>query len=180
VSTVDSRGDRARGKADAPLVTYHRFLRFYADGSVISFLTTDHPSDVVPTLNRSIRGKGLHFGRWRLVRSDAEEEDEDNVGPDEGVKKGEKGEEGEKGSTATAAKPGAKPAPRHARILLTDLVEPGALHPKYEFEMDITLRQTHRGRWNKLDIARYSTVNIATGELLHLSLRHQKPFYFSK
>lgn len=35
-------------------------------------------------------------------------------------------------------------------------------------------------RWNKLDILNYQSINLATGESLGLSLKHQKPFYFSK
>lgn len=37
-----------------------------------------------------------------------------------------------------------------------------------------------RSRWNKLDMSSYSSINLATGESLALSLKHQKPFYFSK
>lgn len=130
-----------RGRADP--VTYHRFLRFYPDGHVISFLTTDHPSEVVPLLKPTLRAKGLHFGRWRLVRA-----------------------EDERGR-------------KRPRVLVTDLVEPGG-GAKYEFEMELTLRETGRGRWNKLDLVSYSSINLATGEALGLSLKHQKPFYFSK
>lgn len=139
-------------------VTYHRFLRFYPDGQVISFLTTDHPSDVVPTLRPNLRGKGLHFGRWRLVRSD------DPSNDDEGQAQGH-------------AAPGRR---KRARIVISELLEPGVDNPKYEFEMDLALRETGRGRWNKLDLSTYSSINLATGETLGLSLRHQKPFYFSK
>lgn len=63
-------------------------------------------------------------------------------------------------------------------MLVTDLLEPGTA--KYEFEMELALRETGRGRWNKLDLVNYSSINLATGESLGLSLRHQKPFYFSK
>ncbi|BEI86619.1 hypothetical protein CcaverHIS002_0609060 [Cutaneotrichosporon cavernicola] len=125
------------------MITYHRFLRFYNDGHVMSFLTTDHPSDVVPLLKPSLRAKGLHFGRWRLVR------DEDERGR------------------------------KRARVIITDLVEPGP-GAKYEFEMELMLRETGRGRWNKLDLVSYSSINLATGEALGLTLKHQKPFYFSK
>ncbi|CAK9782454.1 hypothetical protein CC85DRAFT_146955 [Cutaneotrichosporon oleaginosum] len=125
------------------MITYHRFLRFYPDGHVISFLTTDHPSEVVPLLKPTLRAKGLHFGRWQLVRSED--------------KRGRK----------------------RPRVLITDLIEPGS-NAKYEFEMELTLRETGRGRWNKLDLVSYSSINLATGEALGLSLKHQKPFYFSK
>lgn len=123
-----------------------------------------------------MRGKGLHFGRWRLIRSDAEtDDDEDEEG------EGEKKEREDKTkSTAKSKVKGKGKGHQRARVLITDLVEPGMDEPKYEFEMDIALRETSRGRWNKLDLSRYSTINLRTGEVLHLSLRHQKPFYFSK
>ena len=46
--------------------------------------------------------------------------------------------------------------------------------------MELSLRETGRGRWNKLDILDYRSINLATEESLSLSLKHQKPFYFSK
>ncbi|TYJ54452.1 hypothetical protein B9479_004868 [Cryptococcus floricola] len=140
------------------LITYHRYLRFYPDGSVISYLTTDHPSDVVPVLKPSLRGKGLHFGRWRLLRSDASLDPEND--------------------------PIWVPSEPHerkpARILVSGLLEPGIKEAKYEFEMELALRETSRGRWNKLDLLEYRSVNLGTDETLGLGLRNQKPFYFSK
>ncbi|WRT66627.1 uncharacterized protein IL334_003586 [Kwoniella shivajii] len=135
------------------MITYHRFLRFYPDGNVISFLTTDHPSEIVPNLKPSIRGKGLHFGRWKLIRSD---------------------------SIPTSPNDISSRGKRIARILVTDLTEPGIENPKYEFEMELALKSTGRGRWNKLEIIEYRSINLLTGEVLALALKHQKPFYFSK
>jgi F-box protein 9 len=66
------------------------------------------------------------------------------------------------------------------KVFITDLLEPGIKTPKYEFEMELNLKETQRGKWNKLDIHRYSSINLADGEVLGLSLKHQKPFYFSK
>lgn len=98
---------------------------------------------MIPLLKPTLRAKGLHFGRWRLERS-----------------------EDERGR-------------KRPRVVVSDLVEPG-VNAKYEFEMELALRETGRGRWNKLDLASYSSINLATGETLGLSLKHQKPFYFSK
>jgi F-box protein 9 len=64
-------------------------------------------------------------------------------------------------------------------ITIRELLEPGVT-PKYEFEMDLSLKTTNRGRWNKLDLDTYRSINLATDESLNLSLKHQKPFYFSK
>nr|XP_019046593.1 hypothetical protein I302_05343 [Kwoniella bestiolae CBS 10118]OCF25523.1 hypothetical protein I302_05343 [Kwoniella bestiolae CBS 10118] len=137
------------------MITYHRFLRFYPDGNVISFLTTDHPSEIVPSLRPSIRGKGLHFGRWRLIRSDSDE-------------------------PTTTTQTTTKDGKRFARVVVSDLLEPGNENPKYEFEMELILKSTGRGRWNKLEILEYRSINLRTGEVLALALKHQKPFYFSK
>ncbi|WVQ77810.1 hypothetical protein IAR50_007500 [Cryptococcus sp. DSM 104548] len=140
------------------LITYHRYLRFYPDGSVISYLTTDHPSDVVPVLKPSLRRKGLHFGRWRLLRSDAPLDPESDP-------------------IWVPSKPNEK---KPARIIVSGLLEPGVKEAKYEFEMELALRETTRGRWNKLDLLEYRSVNLGTDEALRLGLRNQKPFYFSK
>lgn len=66
------------------------------------------------------------------------------------------------------------------QILISDLREPGVDRHKYSFEMELGLRTTGRGRWNKLDMTSYSSINLANEEHLALSLKHQKPFYFSK
>ncbi|ORY26145.1 hypothetical protein BCR39DRAFT_541958 [Naematelia encephala] len=105
------------------MITYHRFLRFYPDGSVISFLTTDHPSDIVPRLRPSLRGKGLHFGRWHLVRSDTKNPSE-----------------------SALPLPSTVSGDRRARIVISDLLEPGNEVPKYEFAMDLALCETGRGK----------------------------------
>lgn len=69
---------------------------------------------------------------------------------------------------------------KHPKVIITELLEPGENTPKYEFEMELTLKETQRGKWNKLDLDHYASINLSTGEALGLSLKHQKPFYFSK
>ncbi|WVQ99664.1 hypothetical protein IAU59_006803 [Kwoniella sp. CBS 9459] len=160
------------------MITYHRFLRFYPDGNVISFLTTDHPSEIVPVLRPSIRGKGLHFGRWKLIRTDSplhpSNTNTNNTTEASAMKNGANG------NTNANANANADRTKKNARILITDLLEPGIEGPKYEFEMELALRSTGRGRWNKLEIIEYRSINLLTGEVLALALKHQKPFYFSK
>ncbi|TIB61312.1 hypothetical protein E3P77_04040 [Wallemia ichthyophaga] len=48
------------------LVTFYRYLRFFPDGLVISWLSTDVPTSSVPALNENLRCKGLLHGRWKL------------------------------------------------------------------------------------------------------------------
>lgn len=117
------------------------------------------PSDVIPTLRPSLRAKGLHFGEWQLVRPELD---------DAGSSKGE------------------------ISVIIKNLVEPGVNNVRYEFEMKLGLKSTQRGRfvrinptmltfrWNKLDLQAYQSINLETEETLTLSLKHQKPFYFSK
>ncbi|KAF8323544.1 uncharacterized protein EI90DRAFT_3076980 [Cantharellus anzutake] len=53
------------------LVTYHRYLRFFQDGSVLSLLANeDNPSDVVQQLKTSIVRSGLCTGRWHVIGSE--------------------------------------------------------------------------------------------------------------
>jgi F-box protein 9 len=115
---------------------------------------------VVHSVRPSLRAKGTLFGQWNIC-----------------TMKDEKGRD-------------------IPRIELRSLLEPGVT-PKYEFEMDLCLKTTHRGRcvayklgvisaeelscrWNKLEMLTYQSINLLNGEALGLSLKHQKPFYFSK
>lgn len=49
------------------LITYHRVLRFYRDGTVLSVLSTEHPSTLVPKVNRQLKEKGTQSGFWELT-----------------------------------------------------------------------------------------------------------------
>ncbi|KAG8898411.1 hypothetical protein FRC01_010927, partial [Tulasnella sp. 417] len=53
------------------LITYHRYLRFMPDGTVLSLLTNNEvpPSQVVHTLVPSLKAKGFYIGTWRLEDS---------------------------------------------------------------------------------------------------------------
>lgn len=97
------------------------------------------PSEVVPLLRPSLRGKGLHFGRWRLIRSDSLENATNPTDPSPTTA-------GNPSTEARAAPKGKEIGRRRARIVITDLLEPGSETPKYEFEMELALRETGRGR----------------------------------
>ncbi len=51
---------------------------------------------------------------------------------------------------------------------------------KYAFRMVFGLRSTTRGRWNKLDLLEYFSVNLTNGEVLPLPQKHSRPFHFSR
>lgn len=46
--------------------------------------------------------------------------------------------------------------------------------------INLALIVTRHYRWNKLEMLTYQSINLFNGEALGLSLKHQKPFYFSK
>ncbi|TFK53425.1 hypothetical protein OE88DRAFT_1655559, partial [Heliocybe sulcata] len=126
------------------LITFHRFLRFFPNGQVISLLANEEmsPQQVIPLLKSSLRMKGTTIGNWRL-----------------------------EGTT----------------VYITDLIDPSSLDPgasysskRYAFQMTLSLRSRPLGRWNKLDMAAYETVNLETGETELLPLKHDRPFWFSK
>ncbi|PCH44309.1 hypothetical protein WOLCODRAFT_104900 [Wolfiporia cocos MD-104 SS10] len=50
------------------LITYHRYLRFYPNGQVLSLLANEEmpPQQVIPMLKPTLRMKGLYIGTWRL------------------------------------------------------------------------------------------------------------------
>ncbi|KDQ61724.1 hypothetical protein JAAARDRAFT_150624 [Jaapia argillacea MUCL 33604] len=144
------------------LITYHRYLRFFPNGQVLSLLANEEmePQQVIPLLKPSLRKKGFSIGSWALS-----------------------------GTT----------------VYITDLVDPSSLPPlpshshshshhhnhihntdrerrtlRYVFQMTLTLRSRPMGRWNKLEINAYETVDIEDGEVCALPLKHERPFWFSK
>ncbi|EGO22409.1 hypothetical protein SERLADRAFT_473181, partial [Serpula lacrymans var. lacrymans S7.9] len=48
------------------LITYHRYLRFFPDGQVLSLLANEEygPQNVIPILKPSLRMKGFYIGEW--------------------------------------------------------------------------------------------------------------------
>lgn len=100
-------------------------------------------------LKPTLRAKGLHIGTYTLAPVPSADPNP-NSAPD---------------AKANVAS--------NRRIIISELLEPGNPAPKYEFEMELSLRETGRGRWNKLDITSYQSVNLATGEVLGLALKHQ-------
>ncbi|KAL5531343.1 hypothetical protein ACEPAG_4220 [Sanghuangporus baumii] len=119
------------------LITYHRYLRFLANGTVISLLANEdvEPQIVIPLLKPSLRMKGLFIGNWSL-----------------------------EGTT----------------VYVRDLTDPSGGNLRYTFQMTLTLKSKPLGRWNKLDLAGYDSVNKENGETIPLGLKHERPFWFSK
>ncbi|KAH9072087.1 hypothetical protein EDB83DRAFT_2571678, partial [Lactarius deliciosus] len=51
------------------LITYHRYLRFYPNGQVISLLANEEhePQHVITILRPTLRMKGFYIGTWKLT-----------------------------------------------------------------------------------------------------------------
>ncbi|KAF7309851.1 hypothetical protein MIND_00357200 [Mycena indigotica] len=132
------------------LITYHRYLRFFPDGKVLSLLANEEtpPAQVIHTLKLSLRKKGLYIGTWRLAGS--------NVIISNLI-------------DASGRFP-IPPQPVSAD-------EPCA---RYAFSMTLNLRSRPLGRWNKLELTSYNSVHIESGDSSPLPLKHDRPFWFSK
>lgn len=46
--------------------------------------------------------------------------------------------------------------------------------------MTLDLRSRPLGRWNKLHLQSYDSVNLETGDISPVVLKHERPFWFSK
>jgi F-box protein 9 len=53
------------------LITYHRYLRFFPNGQVLSLLANEEwqPQTVIPMLKPNLRMKGFYIGNWSLSGS---------------------------------------------------------------------------------------------------------------
>ena len=138
--------------------------------------------DVVHNIKPSLRAKGTLFGRWSLSDWDPDMEKDRPPFPVNELDPAwppNSRISSAKDPNPSAGHPSSSP---HAinLISISDMIEPGVAHPKYTFEMNLELRSAQRGRWNKLVMRDYQSVRLGTGEALGLSLKHQKPFFFSK
>ncbi|KAJ6518881.1 hypothetical protein C8R45DRAFT_949615 [Mycena sanguinolenta] len=133
------------------LITYHRYLRFFPDGKVLSMLANEEnsPAQVVHTLKPSLRKKGLFIGTWKLS-----------------------------GSVVTIS----NLIDASGRFPIPPPSSPGGDQPfaRYTFSMILSLRSRPIGRWNKLELNEYSSVDIENGTKTPLGLRHERPFWFSR
>ena len=60
----------------------------------------------------------------------------------------------------------------------TPAVAEGQTH--YMFVMGLELRSRPLGKWNRLDIESYDSVNLESGDTVPVALKHERPFWFSK
>ncbi|KAJ7116071.1 hypothetical protein C8R44DRAFT_675645 [Mycena epipterygia] len=134
------------------LITYHRYLRFFPDGKVLSLLANEEtsPAQLIHTLKPSLRKKGLFIGTWKLS-----------------------------GTVVTIS----NLIDASGRFPIPPISTPGNREPfaRYSFSMILTLRSRPVvGRWNKLELTTYNSVDLENGNTMPLGLRHERPFWFSK
>ncbi|WFD27862.1 hypothetical protein MNAN1_002870 [Malassezia nana] len=72
---------------------------------------------------------------------------------------------------------GAPPARRGATIVIDDLRDPQLRG--YAFQMTLHLRASP-GRWHRLDMLAYSSLNLQTAEVVPIPHKHASPFVFSR
>ena len=66
---------------------------------------------------------------------------------------------------------------RGATILIEDLHDPTL--PGYTFQMTLHMRSSP-GRWHRMDMLEYASLNLQTGEVLPIPHKHARPFLFSR
>ncbi|KAG2112977.1 uncharacterized protein F5147DRAFT_789964 [Suillus discolor] len=77
LSPLSYKTRRRMGSSENPwvnvthLITYHRYLRFFPNGQVLSLLANEEwqPQTVIPMLKPSLRMKGFYIGNWSLSGS---------------------------------------------------------------------------------------------------------------
>jgi len=133
------------------LITYHRYLRFFPDGKVLSLLANEEtpPAQLIHTLKPSLRKKGLFIGTWKLS-----------------------------GDVIAIS----NLIDASGRFPIPPISTPGNREPfaRYSFSMIMSLRSRPLGRWNKLELTAYNSVDLENGNTTPLGLRHERPFWFSK
>ncbi|KAJ6581588.1 hypothetical protein B0H19DRAFT_1115955 [Mycena capillaripes] len=133
------------------LITYHRYLRFFPDGKVLSLLANEEtsPAQVIHTLKPSLRKKGLFIGTWKLS-----------------------------GSVITIS----NLIDASGRYPIPPVSNPGnnEQFARYAFSMVLSVRSRPLGRWNKLDLTAYHSVDLENGNTTPLGLRNERAFWFSR
>jgi len=139
------------------LITYHRYLRFFPNGQVLSLLTNEEfsPQQLVPLLKPTLRMQGLLMGTWRLMGTTVQISNLIDAS-------------GKSTLPVPDSNSSHHPTPSSTSRM------------RYTFQMTLTLRSHPLGRWNRLDLAAYDSVEIDSGEEVPVALKHERPFWFSK
>ncbi|KAF8906271.1 hypothetical protein CPB84DRAFT_1844520 [Gymnopilus junonius] len=145
------------------LITYHRYLRFYPNGQVLSLLANEEhtPQQIIPILKPTLRMNGLYFGQWKLVGTTVHITNLIDAS----------GRFALPVSGATGPSPPPEPYSSSSGT---------GEKARYAFLMTLNLRSRPMGRWNRMDIQLYESLNVETGDVNPIVLKHERPFWFSK
>lgn len=67
--------------------------------------------------------------------------------------------------------------PPGPKIVVDDLTD--KTMSRYKFRLVLKLDTTSRGKWNRMEVLEYESLNLESGEICPLPLNHKKPFHFS-
>jgi F-box protein 9 len=158
--------------------------RFFPNGQVLSLLANEekNPHEIIPLLKANLRMKGLFVGQWKLVGTtvhlshlvDAStrfvfpvpETAQSGINSDD--KRLSQGSNIDSSSITHRRGHGSNSSAQ---------TDPAA---RYTFEMTLNLRSKPVGKWNKMDIQTYDSVNLESGDVHPVALKHERPFWFSK
>jgi F-box protein 9 len=147
------------------IVTYYRYLRFFRDGSIISLLTTNEPSDTIPYIKKEYLAdphlvgsnlpqavmKDALRGRWRLT------------GDPYGEKRALMDEEYEDEAEGDV------------------IIESDGVVPRYMFKSQLGFASSgQRAKNNKLTWKGHWSYNKLTDDWGEFEMKNYKPYYWSR
>ncbi|KAG6865162.1 hypothetical protein C0991_004772 [Blastosporella zonata] len=142
------------------LITYHRYLRFFPNGQVLSLLANEEytPQQVIPLLKPTLRMKqGFYIGTWHLTDTTIQ-------------------------LSNLLDASGRFPLPTDDLLTMqhAHAHAPAPEGNRYTFVMTLGLVSKPLGRWNKMNIMAYNSVHLETGDINPVALKHERAFWFSK
>jgi F-box protein 9 len=159
IRTGHASGNHITWNSPVHIVTYYRYLRFFRDGTAISLLTTNEPTDVVHHLTKAMvhqhaKNTASHLpsavmsqaqkGRWRL--------------------------------SSSIDNPDVSPSDAEGDLF----VETEGCTPKYTYRMELSLKNAGKSRNNKLLWKGYWSYNKLADDWAEFGLKNDKAFYFSR
>lgn len=67
--------------------------------------------------------------------------------------------------------------PKGAKIVIDDLNDKTL--SRYNFRLIFKLDGRNRGKWDRMEMLEYESINLVSGEICPLPMNHKKPFHFS-
>jgi len=152
------------------LITYQRYLRFYPNGQVLSLLVNEEhtPQQIIPLLKPTLRMKGFFIGTWCLSGSTIHLSNLMDAS----------GRFPLPNFWDNSWDPPSELSPSYHQPLTNTSGIPE--RNRYAFLMSLNLRSRPLGRWNRLTMETYDSVNLQTGDTSPVVLKHERPFWFSK